>query len=382
VLFRSTILGGDGTDEADYGGEVAAVVVSADGVAGDGPAGENDNVGADVEAIDGGSGDDTLTAAAGPGLVFGGAGDDRLTGGAGDDQLFGQTGDDALAGGPGRDRLNGNSGADALDGGEGDDVLRGSAGGTDGEPDMLEGGPGSDTADFSDSGLPLAVTLDGVANDGPVAEGDNVLAENVLTGFGDDSVVGTAGRNIIATGAGNDVIDVSGDGQEVDDVVCGSGFDEATVDARDAVATTGEQSRCETVNGLPATSSPAAIQNPVTIRDRRAARIAVSLARCPKRLRGFRRGCRIRVVGDEAIRVHARMSASFKRVRVSAGSGLVLSERDTRMSGPDGVRHLRLKPARRPLRRAPRRFRVRVLIEAFDGGGNRTAVTRSVTIRR
>src|SRR5213075_615176 len=55
--------GGPGTaDLADYSGRAAAnpVTVTLDGVANDGGSGENDNVGTDVENIDGGAGDDTL----------------------------------------------------------------------------------------------------------------------------------------------------------------------------------------------------------------------------------------------------------------------------------------------------------------------------------
>ena len=44
-----------------YASRTAAVTVSLDGTANDGESGENDNVGADVESITGGKGNDTLT---------------------------------------------------------------------------------------------------------------------------------------------------------------------------------------------------------------------------------------------------------------------------------------------------------------------------------
>jgi len=58
-----TLTGGGGRDTADYSDRTAPLNVSLDGVAGDGEAGENDNVAADVENVAGGSADDVLTAA-------------------------------------------------------------------------------------------------------------------------------------------------------------------------------------------------------------------------------------------------------------------------------------------------------------------------------
>ena len=78
-----------------------------------------------LEAVFGGTGNDTLTTT-GTGAVAldGGRGDDTLTGGDGDDRLFGSAGDDTLTGNGGDDVLDGGAGTDRLEGGAGDDLYR------------------------------------------------------------------------------------------------------------------------------------------------------------------------------------------------------------------------------------------------------------------
>jgi hypothetical protein len=106
--------GNEGSDAVSYSG-AAPVTVTIDGVANDGAVGEADNVGLDIED------------------VFGGAGNDRLTGSPAANTLDGGNGDD---------RLDGGNGTDFLFGGEGDDVIFA----RDGEVDVIECGPGLDTA--------------------------------------------------------------------------------------------------------------------------------------------------------------------------------------------------------------------------------------------
>lgn len=135
---RDHFSGGAGRDSVSYDGHVAPVTVDLDGVAGDdGQAGEGDTVGADVEWLHGGRGDDVLTGnAAGneisdsPGndVIRGGAGDDRLAGTQGHDRVYGEAGDDDLI------------------------VWDHEESGT---PDLADGGPGADTcsADRDDTTL-------------------------------------------------------------------------------------------------------------------------------------------------------------------------------------------------------------------------------------
>ncbi|MBI5104096.1 MAG: hypothetical protein HZB46_03760, partial [Solirubrobacterales bacterium] len=74
------VAGGGGADTVDYTARTSAVVVSADGAAGDGTAGEGDDVAADVEALLGGAGDDVLVAGGATRTLRGGPGADALTG--------------------------------------------------------------------------------------------------------------------------------------------------------------------------------------------------------------------------------------------------------------------------------------------------------------
>jgi RTX calcium-binding nonapeptide repeat (4 copies) len=87
--------GGEGTDVVVYSGG-APVDANLDGAAGDGAAGENDQIMADVEDLYGGDGGDKLTGNGAANALDGGAGDDRITGGKGSDLLAGGDGDDVI----------------------------------------------------------------------------------------------------------------------------------------------------------------------------------------------------------------------------------------------------------------------------------------------
>jgi len=144
--------------------------------------------------VDLGDGDDAASAAdrLPEGLLVtldGGSGNDRLSGshtgaklvaagGEGNDTLTGSHKDDVLDGGPGNDVLNGTAGNDQVLGGDGDDQLQGDdlAVGN----DVIDGGNGIDTISGDwiqrDRSEGLAISLDGVANDGHPNERDNVVA--------------------------------------------------------------------------------------------------------------------------------------------------------------------------------------------------------------
>lgn len=112
--------GGAGVDLLDFrplAGTPVGVSVTLDGVANDGPAGQADNAGADLENLKGSNGNDTLVGNSGRNLIEGFAGDDTLRGGSpirivptigslvGDDTLDGGIGSDAMAGEGGDDLL-------------------------------------------------------------------------------------------------------------------------------------------------------------------------------------------------------------------------------------------------------------------------------------
>ncbi|HST41157.1 MAG TPA: calcium-binding protein [Conexibacter sp.] len=121
--------------------------------------------------IDGGPGSDRLTADnIGPAVT--------LLGGEGNDEIDAGGGNDVVDGGPGNDRVDGDTGNDVVRGGEGDDEMRGDGNVT--GADVIDGGPGYDRVvmDWNQNDRPaglLAISLDGVANDGHGAEGDNVV---------------------------------------------------------------------------------------------------------------------------------------------------------------------------------------------------------------
>jgi hypothetical protein len=105
--------GGPGVDVVSYAG-AAPVIVTLDGAADDGTAGERDDVQADVEDVFGGAGDDRLTGNGDANTLDGGAGDDALDGGAGADVLLGGDGDDVIVAADGA--------VDQVDCGDGDDT--------------------------------------------------------------------------------------------------------------------------------------------------------------------------------------------------------------------------------------------------------------------
>ncbi len=178
--------GGAGTDTVDYSTRSANLTVTMDGMADDGEGAEADNVELDVEVLKGGSGNDTLTGDVGPQTISGGAGNDTLTGGAGVDVLNGDADDDTF------DEVDLPSGAD-----------------------VFNGGAGVDTVDYSARTADVTVGIDAAAGDGESGEGDKVATdvENVSTGDGNDTVVGSTANNVLSGGAGTDTL-TGGDGND------------------------------------------------------------------------------------------------------------------------------------------------------------------------
>ena len=171
-----------------------------------------------IVTADLGDGDDRL------GHGFGVVNGSFIRGGDGNDTLDGADQADSLDGGAGNDRIQGASGNDVLNGGPGDDVfltnhletgnnVRNGGDGNDRiiasrDPgnDVYTGGAGVDLLDFSDASGGVRVSLNGVADDGPVGEADNAGTdiENIKGGRGDDTLVGNSGRNLLEGFAGND----------------------------------------------------------------------------------------------------------------------------------------------------------------------------------
>ena len=212
-----TVNGGAGRDTADYSTRTAPVSLSLNKTADDGEANEKDNIGADVEVLVGGSGDDSLAGDEQDNALIGNAGNDMLGGGAGNDQLDGGAGNDTLAGGPGAD--------------------------------TLTGGDGVDTASYAESAVGVRVVLDGKPGDGGENENDAVDTENVVGSAQDDVLIGNDAANVLNGGNGNDRI-LAGKGAdavdggpgddilqtldgEKDVVTCGDGADGVVSDRAD-----------------------------------------------------------------------------------------------------------------------------------------------------
>jgi Ca2+-binding RTX toxin-like protein len=180
---------------------------------------ERDDVRADVENINGGSGDDTL---------IGGLGHDTINGGAGDDILSGGPGGASCA-----------DDVDVLNGNDGDDLFVMGVSSNCG--DAIDGGNGRDVGDYQMRTAGVSLVVDTVANDGETGEGDKVLGtiEVILGGSVGDTLTGGAGNDELHGGEGNDLLSgVAGNdslvgGPGADTLLGGSGDD--YFNERDAV---------------------------------------------------------------------------------------------------------------------------------------------------
>ncbi len=130
----------------------------------------------------GGPHDDELNGGPGDDVLEGGAGADRLDGDASGDAAAPSPatgGNDLLRGGPGADHLQGGPGDDQLDGGSGNDILEGGR-----DSDTIAGGAGLDhlvynrqSAGRTTQAPELRVTFNGLPDDGPARERDNVFGD-------------------------------------------------------------------------------------------------------------------------------------------------------------------------------------------------------------
>ncbi|MCW2929001.1 MAG: Alkaline phosphatase [Thermoleophilia bacterium] len=109
-----TFIGGLGTDTVTYAAATARVVVSVGVRANDGPVGELDHVGSDIEIVRGSAFNDVLAGNALRNTLFGNGGNDSLVGSGGNDVLRGGLGNDVVNGGLGIDLLYGDAGADSF----------------------------------------------------------------------------------------------------------------------------------------------------------------------------------------------------------------------------------------------------------------------------
>jgi Ca2+-binding RTX toxin-like protein len=218
--------GGDGFDFMNYSASATSVVVRLDGVANDGPSGENDNVRPTVESVRGSPQADSLTGSSGPDTLMGWDGSDFLVGNGGGDTLLGDRvcGGADLPGG-GNDFLFGLDGDDELQGCGGNDHL---AGGLD--ADFMSGGAGRDTVAYASSHTTTVEASigdgpnDGNASDGAADARDDIRSnvEDLIGSTGDDVLTGNEGGNLLEGIAGDDWMT---GGAGPDDLRGGTGLD-------------------------------------------------------------------------------------------------------------------------------------------------------------
>ncbi len=247
------LIGGAGTDTADYSSSTSGITVNLGAGSGSGGDAAGDTL-TGIENVTGSAYNDSLTGDGAANVLSGGAGNDTLAGGAGADSLTGGSGTDTadysgstsgitvnLGAGSGSggdaagdtltgienvigssysDVLTGDANANAIYGGSGADVVSAGSGG-----DALYGGSGSDTlsgaegADqvFGGSGNDA---LHGDAGNDLLSGGDGV--DRLSGGTGDDTLSGGLGRDVfeLAPSGGADLIndfDMSINGLQTED---------------------------------------------------------------------------------------------------------------------------------------------------------------------
>ena len=129
------------------------------------------------------------------------------------ENVVGSAFDDAITGDGNDNSLIGSSGNDTLTAGDGADNLRGDAGN-----DVLNGGAGIDTASYAFAvGNIVANLQTGKAT----GEGTDTLSgiENLVSGSGNDQLIGDAKDNVLDGGQGNDLLF----GKDGDDTLIGGG---------------------------------------------------------------------------------------------------------------------------------------------------------------
>lgn len=203
TFYGGTEADGDaGVDTVELGSRTGNFTISI-GSASTCETGETCTFQSDVEVINTGAGNDTLSCAAATACT--------LNGGAGDDILTGSSEADTLSGGAGADTIVPGAGADVIAGGVGTDTVSYAGAAT--AVTVAFGADGADTATNGAAGDTTIGTCENIiGGDGnDTLTGNNL--DNVITGGdGDDAISGGAGNDTFMMGAsaaanGDDTID-------------------------------------------------------------------------------------------------------------------------------------------------------------------------------
>ncbi len=155
--------------------------------------------------VEAGDGDDTIANQSSvQARVNGGPGEDTMTAGSAGDRFTGGADDDTFIGGDGNDFMTADRSADGND--------------------TFDGNGGVDTADYSNRADAVNVSLDGVANDGSAGEQDDMRSgvENINGGRAGDTLTGNEKANEIRGLQGDDTLNGRGG---VDRLIGGTGTD-------------------------------------------------------------------------------------------------------------------------------------------------------------
>ena len=418
-LGADALAGGEGIDRVNYALRAVPVTADIDGAADDGQAAEGDNIAADVENLTGGSGPDTLTGDGDANVLDGGTGADTLNGGSGTDTVTyasrttpvtadidgsaddgeAAEGDDIatdienLTGGTGTDTLTGDPDANLLDGGAGADVLN--------------GGGGTDTATYASRTAPVTADIDGAADDGEAAEGDNVATdvENLTGGSGGDTLTGNASTNrldggpdadTLNGGAGTDTLigaagadgflardgadDQMSCGSEADTVAADPG-DDADADCEDVdtgptasvppAATTKAKAKATATPKIKAKASKVKISTkPITLGPDGSAPVLIA---CPKSQVG---GCAGTVKIDIAAAAGPKGKAKSSR---RSRRRTVLGRKKFKVAAGK-KKTIRVRMSRRGRRRVLRKRRIRCRVSVVNKGQNGKTVTTKLHV--
>jgi Ca2+-binding RTX toxin-like protein len=173
-------------------------------------------------------------------------GADTMNGTSGNDRLHGLGGNDTLNGGAGNDTLNGGGGNDWLNGGTGADIVIGGAGDDgfyidDAGNSVVElAGEGSDHVNTTLASYTLDANVEGLyfSGTGNFVGTGNALDNWIVTGGGNDTLVGAAGNDWLEGGVGADSM-LGGPGDDAYVVLdAGDTVTELAGEGWDAVRTT------------------------------------------------------------------------------------------------------------------------------------------------
>lgn len=261
---NDTIIGGDGSDSVTGDAGDDLIDTSAEGIAlpdrgflgypdaSIPPIPADSDATDDMDVVDGGAGNDTITTGDDADIITGGSGDDSIDGGVDDDTISGGADDDFIVGGEGADDIQGDGGNDTIYGGlhpsypDSLNIIDDGSGGDPIDPektnglDVIDGGDGDDLIFGQDDDDTL---YGGDGNDtlfGGIDEdelsggsGNDVL----LGGQGADFVSGGDDADTIGAGVGDTII--GGEGGDDDDSVVVSGLATVTYDGNDPASEAG-----------------------------------------------------------------------------------------------------------------------------------------------